>query len=474
MKLPITLGGLALGTAAVFVGHMNSDAVAARSSAAGGAAPDVIVGDVQEIIRHNSNAIDGMIAYSIGTNSCNIGNDYLTWEGNNNQHPTIGGSMYRILYMDNGCTKIEQIGRSWLKHGFCALQQTLCGSCQNSGGNGCPNRLGWNCSDPYTASLNGQQSNLGPRSEVNPTTGYFPYPPGGGSYQSTIGRRLQVPQALINAPAGTQFLVDGIYIHPDDAAACNGNNNASYRLLNKSGSNTMSFGSNQTVRMNPAIFAWEAADPSVRLTTIDLSDCNERMHFGESVCENADGTWTYIYTVSNVNIHSAVGGISVPFGGSDVPTEFEINLCPYHSGEVYADPSLDWNASVDNGMLNFSCDDFSSNPEATAILWQSLGTFSFTTDSAPTEGFLDIHLHKTGGMESVATLVPGDPVDPPTECEIADIDNDGFVDGTDLSLVLGYWSDNCGGCIADVNGDNAVDGFDLSFVLGYWNCDVDG
>ena len=67
-----------------------------------------------------------------------------------------------------------------------------------------------------------------------------------------------------------------------------------------------------------------------------------------------------------------MGGISVPFGGSDVPTEFEINLCPYHSGEVYADPSLDWNASVDNGMLNFSCDDFSSNPEATAILWQYL------------------------------------------------------------------------------------------------------
>ena len=32
-----------------------------------------------------------------------------------------------------------------------------------------------NCSDSYSAGLNGAQSGLGPKFEVNPTTGVFPY-----------------------------------------------------------------------------------------------------------------------------------------------------------------------------------------------------------------------------------------------------------------------------------------------------------
>ena len=472
MKLPITFGALLLGSTAVFVGQMNSDAVAARNSAAGGTAPDVIVGDLQEIIRHGTR--DGITAYSVGTNSCNIGNDYLTWESNNNQHPTIGGSIYRVLTLDNGCTRIEQIGRSWLKHGFCALQQTLCGSCSNPAGSGCPDRLGWNCSDPYTASLNGQQSNLGPRWEVNPTTGFFPYPPSGGSYQATIGRRLQVETALLQAE-NAEFFADGIYIHPDDAAACNGNNNASYRKLNKSGTNTLSFtNSNQTVRMQPAIFAWEASDQNVRVTTIDISDCNERIHFAHSVCENDDGTWMYNYSVYNLNLNSGVGGISIPHSGSVAPTDLDSNLCPYHSGEVFNDAKTDWTASLDQGILSFECEPFAQNADAHAIQWQSLGTFSFNSPNPPVSGFVDIHLHKTTGIESVATLVPGEPEEPPTDCEIADINNDGQVDGTDLSLVLGFWGSNCNDCSTDINGDGQVDGSDLSFILGYWGCEDNG
>ena len=188
----------------------------------------MIVGGLYQLIKHGQ--VGGITAYSVGTESCNIGNDFLTWEGNNNQHPTISGNMYRVMTLDNGCTRCEHIGMSWLKHGFCALQYTLCGSCSNSAGGGCPNRLGWICSDPYSASLNGQQSNLGPRSEVNATTGYFPYPPGGGSYSATIGRRLQVQTSDL-AVDNAEFFVEGMYVHPEDAAACAADNNASYRKV---------------------------------------------------------------------------------------------------------------------------------------------------------------------------------------------------------------------------------------------------
>ena len=47
-----------------------------------------------------------------------------------------------------------------------------------------------------------------------------------------------------------------------------------------------------------------------------------------------------------------------------------------------------------------------------------------------------------------------------------DLNEDGTVDGTDLSIVLGFWSQSGG--IADINGDGQVDGNDLAILLGGW------
>ena len=53
-----------------------------------------------------------------------IGNCWLEWFSGNNRHPVIGQNMYRLL---DG--RFEQIGLSWLKHGFTALQQEECDDC---------------------------------------------------------------------------------------------------------------------------------------------------------------------------------------------------------------------------------------------------------------------------------------------------------------------------------------------------------
>ncbi|MCH2144849.1 MAG: choice-of-anchor B family protein [Phycisphaerales bacterium] len=53
-----------------------------------------------------------------------------------------------------------------------------------------------------------------------------------------------------------------------------------------------------------------------------------------------------------------------------------------------------------------------------------------------------------------------------------DIDGDGQVDGSDLSICLGFWGPCAGeNCPADLNGDGLVDGTDLSTILGYWTTD---
>ena len=107
--------------------------------------PDVIVGDLNGMGNYGTSG--GIYAYSVGTTSCNIGNVWLNWISGTNQHPVIGQAIYRVK---NG--RFEQIGFSWLKHGFFALSGNLCfNDCQGTDGT----HLGVHCSDPYDAGLNG-------------------------------------------------------------------------------------------------------------------------------------------------------------------------------------------------------------------------------------------------------------------------------------------------------------------------------
>ena len=86
--------------------------------------PNVIVGDLNGVA--NYAAIGGIDAFAVGTTSCNVGDADLDWVSGNNLHPVIGQHAFR---MKDG--RFEQIGQSWLKHGFLALSQTLCDSCPN-------------------------------------------------------------------------------------------------------------------------------------------------------------------------------------------------------------------------------------------------------------------------------------------------------------------------------------------------------
>src|SRR5215510_12113239 len=84
--------------------------------------PDVIVGDIPDVSNFTSGgAVSGKRAYSIGTTSCNLGTQELTWNANTNQHPVISQNLYML---SNG--RFTQLGQAWLKHGFCALQGTVC------------------------------------------------------------------------------------------------------------------------------------------------------------------------------------------------------------------------------------------------------------------------------------------------------------------------------------------------------------
>ena len=56
--------------------------------------------------------------------------------------------------------------------------------------------------------------------------------------------------------------------------------------------------------------------------------------------------------------------------------------------------------------------------------------------------------------------IPEDP------CPV-DLNDDGMIDGSDLSALLASWG-SCPGCAADFNDDGVVNGLDLANLVGDW------
>ena len=193
------------------------------------AGPDVIVGDCTG--PQNYTAVSGLDALAVGTTSCNIGNTVLNWVANTVNHPIIGGGVFKYKQV-NGAWRFEQLGQSWLKHAFTALQGTTC--CSNCTPNPNGSALGVGCSDPYTASRNGTQSGLGPKYQVNPNTGSYvashPVPSGGNN-----GRVQMDVTRLEPSSASVRYFMDAQYVTLDDAQWNNNDNNASYRELSCTG-----------------------------------------------------------------------------------------------------------------------------------------------------------------------------------------------------------------------------------------------
>ncbi len=412
--------------------------------------PDVIVGDLIGLAKYGYAAGGAVGGYSIGTTSCNIGTADLLWIANSNQHPVIAQNMYRLK---DG--RFEQIGQSWLKHGFTALTQNLCGTCNGHGGA----VLGVGCSDPYSASLNGSQSGLGPRSEVNATTGYFIWPFGTrGQTGDAIYKRCQVHNDDLNPAlnAGALYYAEGHYVTPDDAAAGNGLNNASYRpfavgALTSTGY-AMTF-SGATVRTQPAIAAWKTQDASVNLGIVDVPADGE-FYLGAKVTDLGGGAYAYEYALHNLNSHRSAGAFSIPVESDAAVTAIGFHDVAYHSGEPY--DGTDWTASEVGDTLRWSTQTFAQNANANALRWGTLYNFRFVCNRAPARREATIGLFRPGAPDSVqvTTLAPA--------C-LADLDADGFLTGDD-AILFATWFE-AGDLRADLDGDGFLSGDDFQLFV---------
>jgi hypothetical protein len=91
-----------------------------------------------------------------------------------NDHPVIPQNLYRMSGGASNNERFEQLGQSWMKHAFFALEDDQCNFGCNTSGCSTGSQLCSGCSDTYDASLNYNQGGIGSRAWVNPFTGNFP------------------------------------------------------------------------------------------------------------------------------------------------------------------------------------------------------------------------------------------------------------------------------------------------------------
>lgn len=419
--------------------------------------PDVIVGGLEASGSAVSNytAVGTTDAISIATSSCNIGNVNVQWVASNNNHPVIGGSLYRYNVV-NGSGRFEQIGLGWLKHGFTALTQNLCCACNGQGGS----VLGQGCSDPYTASRNGQQlttsGGLGPRFQVNAHTGVFTFPylfrnlaiPGG---ETSISRRVQIKLTDLNPAvnAGAIYTIEGQYVTKDDATAGNQNNNASYAPATVTGNATdcsVSASNGTTVRQKSAVQRWKALDASVTESLIDVPEdalpATGRLILMAKATSLGGGIYHYEYALNNMNSERAVQSFSVPISPYANVTNIGFHDVFYHDpdgcGSTTSVPitfdGTDWPGVVSGGNVHWNMVALSGTGanapcNSNAIRWGSTFNFRFDSDLPPNSGKAAIGQWTVVNSVDANTVIPDNNV----TCLRGDMNNDGLIDAADIS-----------------------------------------
>jgi hypothetical protein len=369
--------------------------------------PDVIVGDIPDVDHHTTaGPINGKRAYSFGTTSCNLGLLPLHWDDTTNIYPVISQNIYRLK---DG--RFEQLGQSWLKHGFCALQGTVCCACAPGGT--CDD-LYPGCSDPYGAGLNGSQGGLGPKFEIDAAAGYIPlnWTVNGviepGDTSQTIYKRLQAPQADLANPGALYFFAS-TYIQPQDTEYGNDNNSQSYRRVTVNPTTYNITLNDITQRGRNALQAWRdhglginQPDPSVAINMVldpstpphdnQTAYCpgvadGGAFFLGSKVTDLGNGMYRYEYALQNHNNYRNGGAFRLPLPQGAIVTNAQFRGVPYHSGEPFS--NTPWNVEISDLEVRFhSPETFAQNPNTNALRWDTIYNFRFDSNVPPTAGGL--------------------------------------------------------------------------------------
>jgi hypothetical protein len=395
--------------------------------------PDVIVGEIESVVQFGSAGTQ--VGLAAGTDSCNNGDQPVDWfQLPNTDHPVVPQNLYRMSGGANNNERFEQVGHSWMKHTFFALEGDVCGLGCNTSGCGTGSHLCPGCSDPYDASLNGDQNQIGSRAWVNPFTGSFPSNADdhSGHNHDGVSHRIRVEVDDLNTTLnpGATYFGEAAYISPHEytwcqthPGECNMYNNVSYRQFSVSGTTNFTFSPvAPTVRMQPAIMAWAATGAIVNQIQPDPG--NDGVWFiGYKVINPTPGVWHYEYALYNENLDRSIQSFSVPLGAGVNISNIGFHAPPQEPGwandgtfnsQGYS--SAPWDVTQDAGSISWNCETFAQNQNANAVRFGTLYNFRFDADQPPQTANATVGFFKTGSPITVAIRAPagGTPTPTPT------------------------------------------------------------
>jgi len=385
--------------------------------------PDVTINRITSV-GNTYGASGGIRGYAVGTTSCNIGDEPVNWCNTiggcgggmrQQQHPVIAQGIYRLKTdLDRPAGRLEQIGMSWLKHGFlstnsgnsegpCKVGQDSCTQPPQGG-----DQLGVGCRDTYGASLNGSRP-MGMRSEVNVTVGSFPYPATAVASSGPYEQRVKVLETDLDPVLNPEALywAEAQYIADNDAVAGNGLNNASYQQVTVSGTAYDLPLTGSLIRERSALHAWQAEDAAVEIFNIDVPGAViERFELARKVTQLDGDTWHYEYAIRNMNSDRSARTFTVDFADGTPIASPGFKDIDHHSGEPYA--TTDWTPASDvpSGSVTWSTETFATNANANALRWATMFNFWFDADAPPAGAVHTLELFKPGSPSSVTFTIP--------------------------------------------------------------------
>ncbi|MCB9837857.1 MAG: hypothetical protein H6813_00825 [Phycisphaeraceae bacterium] len=419
---------------------------------------------------------NGRMGLGILTTSRNVGTVNVDWfqagfpgETLDNRHPFIGQNCYRTR---NG--RLEQIGLAWIKHGFFSTND----NCADDPGD----FLGVGCQDTYGNFTNANRQYLGPRSEINPLTGYWEpcgshfdtgmvgYPAGdpGDCVMTHFSNfaphdnddhRLRISDAdILGATSFNKFYLEGFYIVAGDENIENNWGYRQYFFIEPGVDPDWTFQPITAFKQNPVIDDW--GDDSV--TASPTTEGKVRVAVRVVPIDATHNRFEY--NIYNMNLDRQIGSFSVPIGPGVTITDFGFHAPVEDEEPLFA--TGDWTPTLGPDAITWNApapDTNAGESFPNTIRYGTMYTFWFTADSAGGPSVLTLTQFKPGaeGPLAAALIAP---------CSfIADLNGDGVVDTADLGILLGAFGS--AGPLGDLNGDMIVDTADLGILLSSFGLD---
>ncbi len=404
------------------------------------------------------------VGLTVATTSWNLGTADCIWLNiPDEEHPYIVYGMYRLKTV-GGSERFENVGYSAIKHGFYALGSHQCGGppCTFEPGHGPGDWLGQGCTDTYSASLNGQQSGMGPKHEVDPWAGTWFYPgshmDGSHSHSSNQWEhRIAVYDDDLD-PAlnpGATYTCDAYYVMMDDIDVMN---SASWKDVTISGGlpgGTWTFGmsgSGTMANVGFAIDAWTTAQQTLiaqEIPVLEFSSPDGRSILAAEATDLGGGTWHYEYAILNIDMHRKVGSFSIPVTSGTVVTNIGFHA-PDSSEVLAADDTI---APIDNPYSNDAWVGVYAGGAVTwttvdnPIRWSTLYNFRFDANVPPhlEDVQATVGMFEAGDPGSLPALTVGPSQGPP------DCDDDGVEDECELDCAAQGGACNVPGCGTSVD-----------------------